>query len=65
MLAALNRQPEVATHIRAAVEEGGMTKEEVREVLLHVMAYCGIPAAVDAFRTAKEYFDSIEGENDA
>jgi len=33
--------------------------------LLHVMAYCGIPAAVDAFRTAKEYFDSIEGENDA
>jgi len=25
-----------------------------------VMAYCGIPAAVDAFRTAKEYFDSVE-----
>ena len=63
MLAALNRQPEVTTHVRAAVEEGGVSKEEVREVLLHVMAYCGIPAAVDAFRTAKAYFDEAEGEN--
>ena len=60
MLAALNRQPEVTTQIRAAIEEGGVTKDEVQEVLLHVMAYCGIPAAVDAFRTAKKYFDSVE-----
>lgn len=62
LLAAVNRQHEVTTHVRAATEVGGVSKEEIREVLIHVMAYCGIPAAVDAFRTAKEYFDSVEGD---
>lgn len=57
MLSAINRQPELRTHIRAAIEEGGVTQDEVMEVLLHITAYAGIPAGVDAFRTAKEYFD--------
>jgi len=60
MLAALNRQPELLTHIRAAYQEGGVTKDEIKEVLLHISVYAGIPAGVDAFRTAKEYFDGLE-----
>lgn len=59
MLSALNRQPEVRTHVRAAYEQGGVTKEEIMEVPLHITVYAGIPAGVDAFRTAKGYFDEV------
>jgi alkylhydroperoxidase/carboxymuconolactone decarboxylase family protein YurZ len=54
MLSALNGQPEVTTHIRAAIEVGDITKDEVQEMLLHVVAYCCTRTAIDAFRTAKE-----------
>jgi len=60
MLAAVNRQPELRTHVRAAYEVGGVTKDEIMEVLLHTTVYAGVPAGVDAFRTAKAYFDEIE-----
>ena len=59
MLAAVNRQPELLTHVRAAYQHGDVTKEEIMEVLLHTTVYAGVPAGVDAFRTAKGYFDEI------
>ena len=60
MLAAMNRQPELRTHVRAAYQVGGVTKAEIMEVLLHTTVYAGVPAGVDAFRTAKAFFDEVE-----
>lgn len=53
MLTALNRPQEVKLHLRGALNNG-CSKEEIMEVLLQTAVYCGIPAAVDSFRTAKE-----------
>ncbi len=46
MLSALNRPHELEMHIRGALRNG-VTREEIREVLLQVAIYCGVPAAVD------------------
>ena len=51
MISVLNRQQELAGHVRGAINNG-VTVEEIREVLLQVMAYAGAPAAIDSFRTA-------------
>jgi 4-carboxymuconolactone decarboxylase len=53
MLAALGRQTELKTHVRAAINNG-CSVEEIQEVLLQAAVYCGIPAGVDAFRSARE-----------
>jgi 4-carboxymuconolactone decarboxylase len=53
MISALNRQHELKMHVQGAIRNG-VTKEEIREVLLQVAIYCGIPAGVDSFRSAKE-----------
>ena len=53
MLTALNRPHELKLHIRGAVNNG-VTKEEMREIFLQSAVYCGFPAAIDAFRTARE-----------
>ena len=58
MISALNRPHEVKIHIRGALTNG-LTKDEIREVLLQVAVYCGIPAAVDSFRLAKEVFTEM------
>ncbi len=42
-------------HLKGALRNG-VTKEEIREVLLQVAIYCGIPAGVDGFRIAREVF---------
>jgi 4-carboxymuconolactone decarboxylase len=55
MLSALNRPHELKLHVKGALRNG-VTKDEIREVLLQVAIYCGVPAAVDAFRTAREAF---------
>ena len=55
MLSALGRTHELKLHINGALNNG-VTKEEIREVFLQVAVYCGVPAAVEAFRTAKEVF---------
>jgi len=57
MLCALNREHELKLHIRGALNNG-LTKEEIKEVFLQVAIYCGVPAAVVAFRAAKEVFQS-------
>jgi 4-carboxymuconolactone decarboxylase len=58
MLAALNRPHELATHVRGAVNNG-LSPEQIKEVLLQVAVYCGVPAALDSFRVAREVLASI------
>ncbi len=53
MLSALNRPHELKMHIGGALRNG-VTRVEIREVLLQVAIYCGVPAGVEAFRVAKE-----------
>jgi len=59
MLAAMNRPHEVRIHVRGALNNG-VTREEIAEIFLQVGVYAGAPAAVDAFRNAKEVFDEID-----
>jgi len=61
MLAALNRPHEIAIHIRGALNNG-LTRDEIREVFLHVLPYCGAPAAIDATAIAKRVFAEIDAE---
>lgn len=61
MISVLNRPSELRTHIRGALTNG-VTREEIREVLLQVTVYAGVPAGVDAFRTAREVFADLDGE---
>ena len=60
MISALNRPHELKAHIRGALNNG-VTREQIREVLLQVGIYVGIPAAVDSFRIAREAFAEIDG----
>lgn len=53
ILSALNRPTEFKAHVKGALKNG-CTKEEIREVLLQVAVYCGMPAGVEAFRLARE-----------
>jgi len=59
MLAALNRPNEFKTHVKGALTNG-CTREEIREVLLQVAVYCGMPAGVEAFRLAREAMAEAE-----
>lgn len=59
LLAALGHSDEVAMHIRATANTGA-TREDVREALLHVAIYAGIPAANHAIRIAKQVFDDMD-----
>ncbi|NME06987.1 4-carboxymuconolactone decarboxylase [Psychrobacillus sp. BL-248-WT-3] len=61
MITALNRPHELKLHVRGAINNG-VTKEEIQEVLLQTAIYCGVPAAIDSFRTAKEVLDEIDKE---
>lgn len=53
ILTALGKQNELKGHVRGALNNGA-TVEEIQEVLLHATVYCGVPAAVEAFRSANE-----------
>lgn len=55
MISALNRPHELKLHVRGALRNG-LTRIEIREILLQVAIYCGVPAAMDAFRIAREIF---------
>ena len=55
MLTALNRGHEFRIHVKGALNNG-VTKEEIREILIQAAVYCGAPAAMDSFRIAKEVF---------
>lgn len=55
MMVALNRGEELRMHLRAAFNNG-VTREEIKEVLLQTAIYCGVPAANSAFHIAEEVF---------
>ncbi|MEM9879552.1 MAG: 4-carboxymuconolactone decarboxylase [Pseudomonadota bacterium] len=59
MLSALNRPHEVDIHVRGALNNG-CTPEDIREVVLQVAAYCGVPAAIDTMRISKRIFAEID-----
>jgi 4-carboxymuconolactone decarboxylase len=61
MLVALNRPHELKLHLRGALNNG-VTREEIREAFLQAAVYCGAPAAMDAFRTAREVFAAIDAD---
>jgi 4-carboxymuconolactone decarboxylase len=58
MLSALNRSHELAVHVKGAVNNG-CTVEEIQEVLLQTMVYCGAPASLEAFRVAEQVLDEL------
>jgi len=58
MLTALNRPHELKLHLRGAIANG-VSKDEIREVFLQSAIYCGVPAAIDSFRTAREVFKEL------
>ena len=57
MLTALGKEHELKLHLRGALNNG-VSKDEIKEVLLQAAIYCGVPASVVAFRAAKEVFAS-------
>lgn len=59
MLTALGKQHELKGHLRGALNNGA-TPAELQEVLLHAAVYCGVPTAVEAFRTAAEVVDGTK-----
>jgi 4-carboxymuconolactone decarboxylase len=61
MLSALNRPHELKVHVKGALTNG-VTREQIREVFMQVAIYCGVPAGVDAFRTAREVFAQLDSE---
>lgn len=62
MISALNRPHELKLHVKGALRNG-LSKTQIREVLLQVAIYCGVPAAVDSFRIAKEAILEYEQES--
>jgi 4-carboxymuconolactone decarboxylase len=63
-LIARGRDEELALHIRAALRNG-LSREEIKEVLLHTAVYCGVPDANAAFRIAQRVFDESEPQHDS
>jgi 4-carboxymuconolactone decarboxylase len=61
MMVALNRGDELRLHLRAAFNNG-VTRDEIREVLLHSAIYAGVPAANSAFHAAEEVFAQMEAQ---
>ena len=59
---ALNRAEEFRLHVRAALNNG-VTREEIKEVLLQTAIYCGVPAANSAFHNAQDVFAEIDRGN--
>lgn len=59
MLVALNREEEFKLHVRGAINNG-VTRDEIKEVLLQAGIYCGVPAALSAFRVASVIIAEME-----
>ncbi len=57
MLTALNRPHELAIHIQGALHNG-LEPHEIEEALLHTGPYCGLPAVIDAMRTARPILEA-------
>jgi 4-carboxymuconolactone decarboxylase len=59
MMVALNRADEFRLHVRAA-SNNGVTRDEIKEVLMQTAIYCGVPAANNAFHLAEEVFAELD-----
>lgn len=57
---ALGHWDEFRMHVRAALVEGGLTPDDIKEVLLQQAIYCGVPAANHAFKEAAEVISEVE-----
>ncbi|MCH8250052.1 MAG: carboxymuconolactone decarboxylase family protein [Proteobacteria bacterium] len=62
MLTALNRPHEVRAHVVGALNNG-CTRAEIMETFLQAAIYCGVPAGIDSFRTARDVFDELDQED--
>jgi 4-carboxymuconolactone decarboxylase len=61
MISALNRPHELKLHVKAALTNG-LSRDEIREALLQVAIYCGVPAGLDSTRIAREAFAEIDAD---
>ena len=61
MISALNRPHELKLHVKAALSNG-LTRDEIKEAILQVAVYCGIPAGLDSTRLAREAFAELDGQ---
>jgi 4-carboxymuconolactone decarboxylase len=61
MMVALNRSEELALHLRAA-KNNGVTRDEIKEILMQTAIYCGVPAANSAFHLAQKIFAEEDGQ---
>nr|WP_298143310.1 4-carboxymuconolactone decarboxylase [uncultured Pseudomonas sp.] len=62
MLIGMNREGELRLHLRAA-KNNGVTRDEIKEVLMHSAIYCGIPAANASFHLAEEVWSELGVES--
>lgn len=60
LMVALNRGDEFRMHVRAAFNNG-VTRDEIKELLLHTALYAGLPAANTAYHLAEEVFAELDG----
>jgi 4-carboxymuconolactone decarboxylase len=56
--------PELKSHVKGALNCGA-TREEIIEVIIQMIAYCGFPAATNALFTAQEAFDELDSADNA
>lgn len=61
MLTALNRPNELRLHVRGALTNG-VSRDEIKEILLQACIYAGIPAGLDAFKVANEVFQELDSK---
>lgn len=59
MLIALNREAELKMHLRAAFNNG-VTRDELKELIMHSALYCGLPAANATLHLAQQVFDELD-----
>ncbi len=63
MLTALNRPHEVRAHVLGALNNG-CSRDEIMETFLQAAVYCGVPAGIDSFRTAKAVFADLDQQEE-
>ncbi len=61
MIAALNRMHEFELHFRGAIQNG-LTRNELKSILMQIAVYCGIPAGVECFRIARKVFAEMDAD---
>ena len=59
LLSAMGKPNELKIHVRGALTNG-VTRQEIQEIFLQACIYCGVPAAGEAFKVAREVFEELE-----